>query len=96
MLDAGFIREADYTTWLANVVLVKKSNGKWWMCTDYTDLNKACPKNSYPLPSIDRLVDGSSGHAMLSLMDAYSGYNQINPMRIILPSIMKEPVPITG
>lgn len=47
------------------------------MYTDYTDLNKACPKDSYPLPIIDRLVDGSSGHAMLSLMDAYSSYNQI-------------------
>lgn len=47
------------------------------MCTDYTDQNKACPKDSYPLPSIDWLVDGSSGHVMLSLMNAYSGYNQI-------------------
>nr|KYP64356.1 Retrovirus-related Pol polyprotein from transposon 17.6 [Cajanus cajan] len=47
------------------------------MCVDYTDLNKACPKDSYPLPSIDRLVDGASGHALLSFLDAYSGYNQI-------------------
>nr|KYP57237.1 Transposon Ty3-G Gag-Pol polyprotein [Cajanus cajan] len=55
LLNAGFIREGRYTTWLANVVLVKKSSGKWRMCVDYTDLNKACPKDSYPLPSIDRL-----------------------------------------
>nr|KYP35810.1 Transposon Ty3-I Gag-Pol polyprotein [Cajanus cajan] len=47
------------------------------MCVDYTDLNKACPKDSYPLPSIDRLVDGASRHALLSFLDAYSGYNQI-------------------
>nr|KYP65489.1 Transposon Ty3-I Gag-Pol polyprotein [Cajanus cajan] len=47
------------------------------MCVDYTDLNKACPKDLYPLPSIDRLVDGASGHALLSFLDAYSGYNQI-------------------
>ncbi|RDY12073.1 Retrovirus-related Pol polyprotein from transposon 17.6, partial [Mucuna pruriens] len=47
------------------------------MCIDYTDLNKACPKDPYPLPSIDRLVDGVSGYALLSFMDAYSGYNQI-------------------
>ncbi|XP_057452766.1 uncharacterized protein LOC130744612 [Lotus japonicus] len=47
------------------------------MCTDYTDLNKNCPKDPYPLPNIDKLVDGASGHALLSLMDAYSGYNQI-------------------
>ncbi|RDY05633.1 hypothetical protein CR513_10508, partial [Mucuna pruriens] len=57
--------------------MVKKASGKWRMCTDYTDLNKACPKDPYPLPSIDRLVDGVSGFALLSFMDAYSGYNQI-------------------
>nr|KYP51166.1 Retrovirus-related Pol polyprotein from transposon opus [Cajanus cajan] len=55
LLNAGFICEVRYTTWLANVVLVKKNSGKWRMCIDYTDLNKACPKDSYPLPSIDRL-----------------------------------------
>nr|KYP56513.1 Retrovirus-related Pol polyprotein from transposon 17.6 [Cajanus cajan] len=57
--------------------MVKKSNGKWRMCVDYTDLNKACPKDAYPLPNIDRLVDGASGYVMLSFLDAYSGYNQI-------------------
>jgi len=77
LLSAGFITEAKYTTWLANVVLVKKPNGKWRMCTDYIDLNKACPKDTYPLPSIDRLVDGAAGHRVLSFLDAYSGYNQI-------------------
>jgi len=75
LLNAGFIREIQYTTWLANIVLVKKSNGKWRMCTDYTDLNKACPKDAYPLPSIDRLVDEAAGHRMLSFLDAFSGYN---------------------
>nr|KYP65255.1 hypothetical protein KK1_011487 [Cajanus cajan] len=54
LLNAGFIREVRYTTWMVNVVLVKKHSGKWRMCVDYTDLNKACPKDSYPLPSIDR------------------------------------------
>ena len=57
--------------------MVKKSIGKWRICVDYTDLNKACPKDSYPLPSIDRLVDGAAGHTVLSFLDAYSGYNQI-------------------
>ena len=76
LMQVGSIQEAQYTTWLANVVLVKKPNGKWRMCTDYTDLNKACPKDSYPLPSIDRLVDGASGKEMMSFLDAYSGYNQ--------------------
>nr|KYP35079.1 Retrovirus-related Pol polyprotein from transposon 412 family [Cajanus cajan] len=55
------------------MVLVKKNSGKWRMCVDYTDLNKVCPKDSYPLPSIDRLVDGASRHALLSFLDAYSG-----------------------
>jgi len=77
LLQVGFIRKAHYTTWLANVVMVKKANGKWRMCVDYTDLNKACPKDSYPLPTIDRLVDGAAGHHILSFLDAYSGYNQI-------------------
>ncbi|XP_057446220.1 uncharacterized protein LOC130738281 [Lotus japonicus] len=77
LLEAGFIREVKYPTWLANVVMVKNANGKWRMCTDYTDLNKHCPKDSYPLPNIDKLVDRASGFGMLSLMDAYSGYHQI-------------------
>ena len=59
------------------MVLVKKANGKWRMCVDFTDLNKACPKDSYPLPSIDALVDSASGCRMLSFLDAFSGYNQI-------------------
>ena len=53
LLAAGHIKEIQYPEWLANVVLVKKSNGRWRMCVDFTDLNKACPKDSYPLPSID-------------------------------------------
>jgi hypothetical protein len=57
--------------------MVKKSNDKWRMCVDYTNLNRHCPKDPYPLPSIDKLVDGASGQGFLSLMDAYSGYNQI-------------------
>ena len=57
--------------------MVRKSNGKWRMCVDYTDLNKACPKDCFPLPRIDQLVDSTSGHEMLTFMDAFSGYNQI-------------------
>ncbi|XP_068498336.1 uncharacterized protein [Phaseolus vulgaris] len=59
LLEAGHIKEIQYPEWLANVVLVKKSNGKWRMCVDFTDLNKACPKDSYPLPSIGALVDSA-------------------------------------
>nr|KYP41052.1 Transposon Ty3-I Gag-Pol polyprotein [Cajanus cajan] len=57
--------------------MVKKTTGKWRMCTVYKDLNKACPKDAYPLPNIDRLVDGAAGHKFLTFLDAYSGYNQI-------------------
>ena len=66
-----------YPDWLANVVMVKKANGKWRMCVDFTDLNRACPKDSYPLPRIDTLVDSITRHQLLSFMDAFSGYNQI-------------------
>ena len=57
--------------------MVKKTNGKWRMCVDFTDLNKACPKDSFPLPRIDQLVDSIVGHRLLTFMDAFSGYNQI-------------------
>ena len=77
LLEASFIREVYYPDWLANVVIVKKSNGKWRMCIDYTDLNRACPKDSYPLLRIDTLVDSTARHKLLSFMDTFSGYNQI-------------------
>ncbi|XP_061351831.1 uncharacterized protein LOC133296787 [Gastrolobium bilobum] len=57
--------------------MIKKPSGKWSICVDYTDLNKVYPKDSFPMPSIDQLVDNSSGFQLLSFMDAYSGYNQI-------------------
>ena len=75
--EASFIREVYYPDWLANVVMVKKASGKWWMCVDFTNLNKACPKDSYPLPRVDVLVDSTARHQLLSFMDAFSGYNQI-------------------
>ena len=77
LLEANFIREAHYPDWLANVVMVKKSTGKWRICIDYTDLNKAYPKDSFSLPKIDQLVDTTVGHQLLSFMDAFSRYNQI-------------------
>ena len=60
------------------MVLVKKANGKWRLCIDFTDINKACPKDSFPLLRIDLIVDATSGHELLSFMDAFSGYNQIS------------------
>ena len=77
LLDIGSVREVHYPDWLANVVVVRKKNDKWRVCIDFTDLNKACPKDSFPLPHIDMLVDATAGHELLSFMDAFSGYNQI-------------------
>jgi hypothetical protein len=77
LLEAGFIKEVFHLTWLANPVLVKKKNGKWRMCIDYTSLNKACPKVPFPLPRIDQIVDSTAGCELLCFLDAYSGYHQI-------------------
>ena len=77
LLQAKAIREVEYPNWLANVVLIKKANGKWRLYIDFTDVNRACPKDSFPLPWIDLIVDATVGHELLSFMDAFSGYNQI-------------------
>ena len=78
LLQAKVIREVEYLEWLANVVLVKKANGKWRLCIDFTDINKAYPKDSFPLPRIDLIVDATAGHELLSFMDTFFGYNQIS------------------
>ncbi|RVW26962.1 Transposon Ty3-G Gag-Pol polyprotein [Vitis vinifera] len=77
LLEVGFIREVDYSDWLANVVVVPKKEGKWRVCVDYTNLNNACPKDSFPLPRIDQIVDSTTGQGMLSFLHAFSGYHQI-------------------
>uniref|UniRef100_A0A2N9GLJ3 Uncharacterized protein n=1 Tax=Fagus sylvatica TaxID=28930 RepID=A0A2N9GLJ3_FAGSY len=77
LLASGAIREVQYPVWLSNMVVVKKKNGKWRVCIDFTDLNKACPKDPFPLPRIDQLVDSASRHARLSFLDAFQGYHQI-------------------
>ncbi|KAK1406298.1 hypothetical protein QVD17_41591 [Tagetes erecta] len=71
------IREVKYPKWLANVVVVQKKNGKWRVCVDFTDLNKACPKDPFPLPHIESMVDAAAGHELLTFMDASSGFQQI-------------------
>lgn len=77
LLAVEFIREVEYLDWLANVVMVPKKGGKWLVYVDYTNLNNACPKDNFPLPRIDQIVDSTAGHGMLSFLDAYSGYHQI-------------------
>ena len=74
---AGLVTGVLHPTWLAKPVVVHKANGKWRLCIDFTDLNKACPKDPFLLPHIDQIVDSTSGCDLLSFLDAYSGYHQI-------------------
>ena len=72
------IREVEYPEWLANVVLVKKANEKWRLCINFIDINRVCPKDIFPLPRIDLIVDATAGHELLRFMDFFSGYNHIS------------------
>ena len=74
---AGAIKEVFYPEWLANIVVVRKKTGKWRVCVDFMDLNRACPKDPFPLSRIDRLVDATVGHTRMSFLDAFQGYHQI-------------------
>ncbi|KAK8924197.1 hypothetical protein KSP39_PZI019370 [Platanthera zijinensis] len=77
LLKAGFVSEIQYPGWVSNVVMVKKGDGRWRMCIDFSLLNKSCPKDCYPLPRIDALVDSAVGFPLMSFLDAFSGYHQI-------------------
>jgi hypothetical protein len=77
LLEANFIKPIAYPTWLANIVMVQKKSGKWWMCIDFTSLNKSCPKDNFPLPRIDKIIDSAAGCEVMSLLDCFSGYHQI-------------------
>ncbi|KAL2505888.1 Ribonuclease H [Abeliophyllum distichum] len=76
-LANGFIRKVVYPQWVSDLVLVRMSTKKWRVCIDFSKLNQACPKDSFPLPHINQLVDATTGHKLLSFMDTYSGYNQV-------------------
>jgi hypothetical protein len=71
LLAAEVIRPVLSPTWLSNTVVVQKKNGKWRVCADFTDLNKVCPKDHFPLPRIDQLVDSAAGHDRMSFLDAF-------------------------
>jgi hypothetical protein len=75
--DARFIREVTYSQWLANIMMVRKKNRKWQMCTNFTDLNKCCPKDDFPLTRIDQIVNSAVGCDIMALLDYFSGYHQI-------------------
>ncbi|PKI35767.1 hypothetical protein CRG98_043842, partial [Punica granatum] len=76
-ITAGFLEVCNYSEWVANIVPVEKKDGRVRVCVDYRDLNKASPKDNFPLPHIDILVDNTARHAQFSFMDGFSGYNQI-------------------
>jgi hypothetical protein len=78
LFDARFIRPVDYPSWLENLILIEKLDGFWHMCIDYMSLNKACLKNEYPLSRICQIVDSTVTCELLSFLDAYSAYHQIN------------------
>ena len=75
--QVGAIKKVFYPEWLANTVVVKKKNGKWQVCVDFTDLNKAFPKDPFLIPQIDQLVDATVGYSRMSFLDAFQGYHQI-------------------
>lgn len=77
LFKVEFVTKAKYITWLSNIVVVKKFDNNLWMCIDYSDLNKACPKDVYLLPNIFKLVDTSYRFKQLSFTDAYFAYNHI-------------------
>jgi hypothetical protein len=77
LLEANFIKPIAYPTWLGNVVMVQKKSGKWRMCIDFTSLNKAYPKDNFPLPQIDKIVDSAARCEVMPLLDCFSGYHQI-------------------
>jgi hypothetical protein len=76
LLDATIIREVMYPKWLANTVPIEKKNGKWRMCVDFRNLNKATPKDNYPLPRMDQVVDFAANTTVMSLLDCFSGLHQ--------------------
>ncbi|PKA50135.1 hypothetical protein AXF42_Ash020375 [Apostasia shenzhenica] len=82
LLGAGYIREVQYPKWLTNVVMVRKANGKWRMCVDFRILNQACPKDTYPLPRIDTMVDRTFGYEIIR-----SGWPRKTRRRLLLSLI---------
>ena len=76
------IKKVFYPKWLANTLLVKNKNGKWRVCVDFTNLNKACHKDPFSIPRIDQLVNAMVGHPQISFLDAFQGYYQI-PLALV-------------
>jgi hypothetical protein len=78
LLKAGFIYPVALTEWVSNPVLINKKGGSIRVCVDYRDINKDCPKDNFPTPFVDQIIDDCAGNEIFSLMDGFSGYNKIN------------------
>jgi Reverse transcriptase (RNA-dependent DNA polymerase) len=77
LINAGFIREDETPEWVASIVPVKKKNGQIRICVDFRDLNKAYPKDDFPPPVTEIIIDHTSSYEVFSFMDGYAGYKQI-------------------
>jgi hypothetical protein len=77
ILNVGFIYPVPLTEWVSNPIPVDKKKGTICVCMDFRDLNKACPKDNFPTPFIDHIIDECVGSEVFSFMDGFSGYNQI-------------------
>jgi hypothetical protein len=77
MLEAGFIRSCRYAKWISSIVHVQKKDGRWRVCVDFRDLSRATPKDGYPMPIAETLINAATGKKILSFMDGNIGYNQI-------------------
>jgi hypothetical protein len=77
ILEAGFIRSCRYDEWISSIVPVQKKDGRWRVCVDFRDLNRATPKDEYPMPVAETLINAAVGSKILSFMDGNTGYNQI-------------------
>jgi hypothetical protein len=75
MLEAGFIRPCRYAKWISSIVPVQKKDGRWWVCVDFRDLNRATLKDEYPMPIAETLINAAAGNKILSFMDGNAGYN---------------------
>jgi hypothetical protein len=77
VLEVEFIRPCKYAKWISSVVPVQKKDGRWRVCVDFRDLNRATPKDEYPMPVAETLINATAGHKILSFLDGNAGYNQI-------------------
>jgi hypothetical protein len=77
MLEAGFIRPCRYAKWISSIVPVQKKDGQWRIYMDFSNLNRGTPKDEYPMPVVETLINAAAGNKILCFMDVNASYNQI-------------------